>query len=92
LRPDGTLRFLEHVRSRRRGIARAQDLLAPLWYVAADGCHPNRDTLAAIEAAGFAVISLKQMQGPARPLLPTICGVARPQTRTCEAHAGEDVS
>ncbi len=92
LRPDGTLRFLEHVRSRRRGIALVQDLLAPIWRVAVDGCHPNRDTLVAIEQAGFSVTSLDHLRVPAGPLFPTICGVARLQTSMCSKCAGEDCS
>jgi ubiquinone/menaquinone biosynthesis C-methylase UbiE len=55
LRPGGTLAFYEHVRSDRRWIAAAEDALAPGWQRFAGGCHPNRDTLAAITAAGFQV-------------------------------------
>jgi len=87
LRPCGTLRFLEHVRSHRHSVALMQDLLTPFWRIAVDGCHPNRDTLAAIEQAGFVVVSLESLRVPAGPLLPTLCGVAR----RCHDHAGEDV-
>jgi|SRR6266571_697386 len=54
LRPGGRLVFLEHVRAQGR-LARWQDRLTPLWVCFAAGCHPNRDTQAAITAAGFAV-------------------------------------
>jgi hypothetical protein len=45
------------------------------------GCHPNRDTLAAIERAGFAGVSCRGFKFPpgARfsPVAPRIVGVAR---------------
>nr|WP_282772690.1 class I SAM-dependent methyltransferase [Saccharomonospora viridis] len=44
LRDDGKLVLLEHVRGTGR-LARAQDLITPLWKVLGAGCHPNRDTL-----------------------------------------------
>lgn len=53
LRPGGTLAFYEHVRSERRVLAAAEDLLTPAWQRVAGGCHPNRDTLSAITTAGF---------------------------------------
>ena len=55
LRPDGQLRMLEHVRSRRRWKARFQDRVQPLWTRVSGGCHPNRDTERAVEAAGFLI-------------------------------------
>lgn len=53
LKPGGSLLFIEHVRSERPGLARWQDRLERPWRFIADGCHCNRDTLAAIAAAGF---------------------------------------
>jgi ubiquinone/menaquinone biosynthesis C-methylase UbiE len=56
IRPGGELRFYEHVVSERPGLARVQRLLErTIWPLLAGGCHPARDTLAAIEAAGFVV-------------------------------------
>jgi ubiquinone/menaquinone biosynthesis C-methylase UbiE len=55
LRPGGTLRMLEHVRSTRPWKARFQDLLQPAWTRLAGGCHPNRETERAVEAAGFVI-------------------------------------
>ncbi|MEV4165719.1 methyltransferase domain-containing protein [Nonomuraea dietziae] len=55
LRPGGQLRFYEHVRSANRVYGLLQDLITPAWKVMAGGCHPNRDTLAVIRRAGFAV-------------------------------------
>jgi ubiquinone/menaquinone biosynthesis C-methylase UbiE len=54
LRPGGRLVFLEHVRGRGR-LARWQDRLTPLQVWFSGGCHPNRDTQAAIADAGFAI-------------------------------------
>lgn len=54
LRPGGTLRLLEHVR--HRGLrGRIQDLIQPAWTAISGGCHPNRDTEAAVARAGFEV-------------------------------------
>ena len=55
LRPDGQLRMLEHVRSTRAWKARLQDLLQPAWTRITGGCHPNRETERAVEAAGFRI-------------------------------------
>jgi ubiquinone/menaquinone biosynthesis C-methylase UbiE len=52
LKPGGRFVFFEHVRDAgKRGTQqdRAQPFIT--WFGA--GCHPNRDTLAAIESAGF---------------------------------------
>lgn len=55
LTPEGTLRMLEHVRSTRALHARLQDLAQPLWTRLAGGCRPNRDTEAAVRAAGYRI-------------------------------------
>jgi ubiquinone/menaquinone biosynthesis C-methylase UbiE len=55
LRPGGTLRMLEHVRSEHPWRARMQDLIQPAWTRVAGGCRPNRDTEGAVAAAGFAI-------------------------------------
>jgi ubiquinone/menaquinone biosynthesis C-methylase UbiE len=57
LRPGGRLRMLEHVRSRHPWVARWQDIIQPGWTWLAGGCHPNRDTEANVEAAGFEIES-----------------------------------
>lgn len=54
LRPGGVLRYYEHVRSAgAAGVC--QDVIAPLWALAAGGCHPNRRTPDHVRAAGLAV-------------------------------------
>ena len=55
LRTDGRLRALEHVRSLVPWRARVQDAIQPAWTRLAGGCHPNRDTERAVEAAGFVI-------------------------------------
>lgn len=54
LRPGGSLRLLEHVRV-GGALGRLQDLLQPAWTAISGGCHPNRETEAAVARAGFAV-------------------------------------
>jgi ubiquinone/menaquinone biosynthesis C-methylase UbiE len=56
--PGGELRFFEHVRSGQPLLGLLQDAITPLWSAAAGGCHPNRDTTAAIRAAGFHIEQL----------------------------------
>jgi SAM-dependent methyltransferase len=78
LRPDGQLLFLEHVRADDPGLARWQDRLEGVWGYLAAGCHPNRDTLAAIETAGLTVDGLERERFPKAPPLvrPLISGRA----------------
>lgn len=51
----GELRMLEHVRHHRPLVARLQDMAQPAWTWCAGGCHPNRDTEASVERAGFRI-------------------------------------
>ena len=56
MRPDGELRFYEHVVSYRPRTARIQRALdATVYPFLAGGCHCARDTSAAIREAGFQV-------------------------------------
>jgi ubiquinone/menaquinone biosynthesis C-methylase UbiE len=75
LRPGGELRFYEHVVSHRPVKAAFQRAFtATLWKRMAGGCHMDRDTGAAIAAAGFEIASCERVpfQGLAHLL-----GVAR---------------
>lgn len=67
LKPGGKLLFVEHVRSEDPGIARWQDRLEKPWRFLGDGCHCNRDTVATIEAAPFAVESVERGKLPKSP-------------------------
>ena len=60
LRPGGRLLFLEHVRLDHPVWGRVQDLVTPVWRTLCAGCHPNRDTVAAIRRAGFAINELQR--------------------------------
>jgi SAM-dependent methyltransferase len=77
LRPGGRLLFLEHVRGDGTA-ARWQDCLEPLWRRLGAGCHPNRDTVTAIQQAGFAIDRLDRFEPPVpfAALLPFVTGVA----------------
>ena len=78
LRPGGRFLFLEHVRSEDRGVARWQDRLDPVQRFLGDGCHPNRDTLGAIEASPLIVESVEHGRLPkaAPHIRPMIVGTA----------------
>lgn len=78
MRPGGTLRFYEHVRADNPGLARWQDRLERPWGWIGGGCHPNRDTVAAIAEAGFDAVSLEEFDFAAMPRLvrPHVIGVA----------------
>ena len=62
LRPDGQLRMLEHVRSRRRWKAAFQDRVQPLWTRLSGGCRPNRETERLVEASGFVIDRLDRLE------------------------------
>jgi ubiquinone/menaquinone biosynthesis C-methylase UbiE len=82
LRPGGQLRFYEHVIARcqpKRAILQLADH-SGLWPKIAGGCHPARDTGAAIETAGFAIERCERFMfsaGALEPKVPHILGVAR---------------
>lgn len=67
LRPGGELRVLEHVMAHEpgplRSVQRALD--ATFWPLLAGGCHCARDTVGAVERAGFAFESLDRFTFPA---------------------------
>ncbi|MET9835434.1 class I SAM-dependent methyltransferase [Streptomyces sp. NPDC006385] len=82
LEPDGRLVFLEHVRA--TGLAaRAQDLITPLVRHFGAGCHPNRDTVANLNAAGFTLQAAQTFKPlPRIPLIaPFVAGTAVPAHR-----------
>jgi ubiquinone/menaquinone biosynthesis C-methylase UbiE len=81
LKPGGELRFYEHVIARKPLPARLQRIAdATFWPRVAGGCHMARDTLPAIEAAGFRVERSERFPftpGVPVPSIPHILGVAR---------------
>ncbi|MFI7130698.1 class I SAM-dependent methyltransferase [Nonomuraea sp. NPDC050153] len=72
LTPDGTLRFYEHVRSSNPALGLLEDAITPLWRRMAGGCHPNRDTLAAIRRAGFVVDEVERFAFAPQPPVPAL--------------------
>lgn len=83
IRPGGRLCFYEHVLAERRGLARTQRLLerSGVWPFFAGGCHPARNTVAAIGAAGFEIERYRPLWLDPCPILlpvaPHVLGVAR---------------
>jgi ubiquinone/menaquinone biosynthesis C-methylase UbiE len=78
LRPGGRLHFVEHVRSNDEGVARWQDRLHRPWRWFGHGCNCNRNTRAAMEAAGFEIAELDEGELPKSPPIvrPLISGAA----------------
>jgi ubiquinone/menaquinone biosynthesis C-methylase UbiE len=67
LAEGGELRMLEHVRSERPLKARFQDAIQPMWTRITGGCHPNRDTEAAVTDSGFEIeAASRRAQGTMR--------------------------
>jgi ubiquinone/menaquinone biosynthesis C-methylase UbiE len=83
VRPNGELRFFEHVIARDPKLARVQRVVerTGFWPFVAGGCHPARDTAAAIAAAGFEIEACRRLSvkpcALAVPVAPHILGVAR---------------
>jgi ubiquinone/menaquinone biosynthesis C-methylase UbiE len=78
LRPGGQLLFSEHVRSDDPDLAKWQDRLEGVWGVIGGDCHPNRDTLAAIEASTLelAEVTRGELPGSPRIVRPLVTGRA----------------
>ena len=91
LKPGAELRFMEHVRSDHARKARLQERLDRwgIWPRLGGGCHCARDTVSAIEAAGFRVERLRRFNlGPAWIITnPHVLGVARASDGTERAQA-----
>jgi len=78
----GELRFYEHVIGERQPVRALLQLLdhSRLWPTFCGGCHPARDTGAAIKAAGFRIERCERFgfrAGKLEPNIPHILGVAR---------------
>jgi ubiquinone/menaquinone biosynthesis C-methylase UbiE len=81
LKPDGRLLFIEHVRSDEPGGARWQDRLEGVWGYVGAGCHPNRNTVAALERSPLRVESVDHGKMPKAPPIvrPLVQGAAVPR-------------
>jgi len=83
LKPGGELRFFEHVRSDHPAFGFLEDIITPLWSRIGGGCHPNRDTKSAINAAGFSIEEIDRFYYAPLRFFPShahILGRARPVT------------
>jgi ubiquinone/menaquinone biosynthesis C-methylase UbiE len=92
LRPEGELRFFEHVASPQRPLRtlqRAAD--ATVWPRLSGGCHLARETDRLIESAGFAIERCERFTFRIPPLDPPkthILGVARRSVRDGSGRGG----
>ncbi|MFF5899798.1 class I SAM-dependent methyltransferase [Streptomyces argenteolus] len=82
LRPGGELRFFEHTLATGRGLATAQRAVdRTVWPLLFGGCHTARDTVGALEDAGFELGSYRRFRIPEHgvqlPTSPCVLGVAR---------------
>lgn len=77
LAPGGRFYFIEHVAADADTWTRVvQDVVAPVWRVLADGCHPNRDTASALERAGFASVEVERFDADLPVVSPHVMGTA----------------
>jgi ubiquinone/menaquinone biosynthesis C-methylase UbiE len=77
LRPGGRFVFIEHVAAPEGSpTRRRQEWIRPLWKAIGDGCHPDRETWRAIEAAGFEHVKIEHFRVPFPIIGPHIAGVA----------------
>jgi SAM-dependent methyltransferase len=79
LRPGGRLVLVEHVAAAPgSALGGLQRVLAPAWRWAFEGCDLQRDTAAAVHAAGFAEVSLQRYRARSAflPLDVQIAGTA----------------
>lgn len=81
LRPGGRLVLLEHVQAHDPGLTRRiqAGLDATVWPHLFGGCHTGRDTVAAVQDAGFTFTELERFafpDGSRLPMSPAILGTA----------------
>lgn len=83
LKPGGRFIFLEHVAAPPGGwLATAQRLLDPAVHFVGHGCSCRRNTLDAIQAAGFAAVNAESFRmtlwgcSPLAVIAPHVAGTA----------------
>ncbi len=82
IRAGGALHFYEHVHARRQPLRAVLEVAdrSRVWPAIAGGCHPTRETAAAIEAGGFNIERIDRFGfSPSllSPKVPHILGIAR---------------
>ena len=80
LKPEGRVRFVEHIRDPKGGVlAHAQDLVNPAWRAISGGCNMNRRTGEWVEEMGFTLKREHLFKSGVLPLLaPHVLGEATP--------------
>jgi hypothetical protein len=75
--------LIEHVRAAEPRLRGWQDRLHRPWMAFAEGCHCNRDTVAALRDAGFDTAQLQVARWKRMPPIvsPLVFGSATPQPR-----------
>ena len=77
LKPGGRFVFVEHVAADSNSLQRrVQRALRAPWRIAGGGCAPDRDTGAAIRAAGFSRVDLERFSVALPVVSPHIAGIA----------------
>ncbi len=77
LKPGGKFVFIEHVAAPKgTWLRRVQRILRPFCRFFAEGCHPDRETWAEIDRAGFAHVQYEHFRAPLPLVSPHIAGVA----------------
>lgn len=76
LKPGGSFLFIEHVAAPQGSLLRrVQRGVRPVWKFLADGCNPDRETLIALEKAGFDSLNYNKFEPPIPIVTPHISGV-----------------
>ncbi|MEA5601300.1 class I SAM-dependent methyltransferase [Nostoc sp. UHCC 0252] len=77
LKPGGRFLFIEHIAAPQGTLLRKlQNKISPIWKVISDSCHPDRETLIALENAGFASVHYEKFDAQLPIISPHIIGVA----------------
>lgn len=78
LKLGGRFHFIEHIAAPEGTFLRkVQRGIKPLWKALADGCHPDRNTQEALDAAGFTDVHYEHFDlATMMPIKPHIIGVA----------------
>jgi SAM-dependent methyltransferase len=77
LKPGGRLLFIEHVAAPHdTWLYTLQRGIRPVWTRLADGCHPDRETGAALQRAGFSSVSFERFDTSLPVVSPHVMGVA----------------
>jgi len=77
LKPGGRFLFIEHVAAQQGAWLRfLEGGLKPIWCQMGDGCHPDRETWLALEAAGFDRVTYDRFVAPSLIVSPRIVATA----------------